>query len=137
MNTPTVVAIALASGLVSTEAQQSVDRNPSFLHAVELLRRADPGVAPRVRFEWEHVPRAQSYVLSGRWTDTRTWAVRATEYRVTARNATTWNDQRVTFDVSLPAGSHSWKVVAVFGKDESGDFANPAQVTFSLREEER
>ncbi|HJU89241.1 MAG TPA: hypothetical protein VJ672_07615 [Gemmatimonadaceae bacterium] len=113
--------------------QGSSVRNPTFLRASELLGRQAPGVAPRIRFEWERVPGSRGYVLLGQWTDPQSWAVRSQEYRVTERNASSWEDAKVTFDVSLPEGTHSWKIVAVFGPNDLGDFEKPAHVSFTLR----
>ena len=109
-------------------------RNPPYLRANEILGRRMPGAQPRVRFEWEHVPGATSYVLGGQWTNNQSWAVRSFEYRVTDRNATSWRANHVTFDVMLAHGSHSWKLVAIFGKGDAGDFENPAQVSFDIRD---
>ena len=134
MNARAVVMVALTSAVYVAGVQRTAERNPSFLRAAELLRHNDPGVAPRVRFEWEQIPNAHTYVLTGRWADGHSWAVRSSEYRVTTRNATSWGRDVVTFDVSLPAGAHSWRVVAMFGSPEAGDFASPAQVSFTLRE---
>jgi hypothetical protein len=98
-----------------------------------LLGRSTPGVAPRVRFEWERVPGSSSYVLKGQWTDSQSWAVRSQEYRVTQRNASSWDGDRVTFEVSLPEGNHSWTIVAVFGPNDMGDYESPARFSFTLR----
>lgn len=108
-------------------------RNPRSLSATELLGRNDPGTPPRIRFEWDQVAKASAYLLAGRWTDGQSWAVRSQEYRVTARNATSWEVHRVTFEVSLPRGDHSWQVTALFEPDDSGDFEHPARVSFDLR----
>jgi hypothetical protein len=124
-----VAAATLALGA----PQGATMRNPKYLHASELLRAAEPGVAPRIRFEWERVPGSAEYVLTGQWTEAPSWAVRSREYRVTEKNATSWASERVTFDVSLPAGSHSWKIVAVFGPDDAGDFQNPAHLSFTVK----
>jgi hypothetical protein len=107
--------------------------NPPALAATELLDRAAPGVAPRVRFEWAPVSGATAYVLTGRWTDGHSWEVHSQEYRVTARNATDWRPTRVVFDISLPRGSHSWQLVAVAGPNDAGDFEHPVRLSFDLR----
>lgn len=147
MTRPMVLALALALAAASSlQAQNplahsslgsvvpvSEIRNPAVLRATEILGRATPGVAPRIRFEWEQVPRAAAYVLSGQWTDRQSWAVRSIEYRVTARNATSWKTNLATFEVSLPEGNHSWKLVAIFGPNDAGDFESPAHVSFNLR----
>ncbi|MGI8497165.1 MAG: hypothetical protein ACR2OG_06240 [Gemmatimonadaceae bacterium] len=108
-------------------------RNPVFLRALELLTRTTVGVAPRIRFEWEQVPGCTTYLLVGKWTGAQSWAVSSREYRVTAANASSWKSDQVTFDVSLPEGSHSWKVVSVFGPADTGDFTTPTQLSFDLR----
>lgn len=110
-----------------------VVRNPESLRATQLLGPRAPGVSPRIRFEWEQVTGAATYVLSGHWTGAQSWALRSTEYRVTVRNATQWEPSRVAFDVSLPEGSHSWKLVALFSPNETGDFEHPAHLSFDVR----
>lgn len=128
-----LLLIALAVAPLSGAEQGPTIRNPTFLRASELLKQASPGVAPRVRFEWEQVPRAREYVLTGQWTDVTSWTVHTGEYRVNARNASTWANDVVSFEVSLPEGTHSWKLVAVFGPHDTGDFESPAHVSFTLR----
>lgn len=86
-----------------------------------------------MHFEWEPVPGSVEYVLTGRWTDGRSWALHQSEYRVTTRNASSWQPRRVTFDVSLPEGNHSWKLVALFGPNGAADFESPAQLSFDVR----
>lgn len=108
-------------------------RNPSFLHATEVPAHGSRGAGHHIRFAWEQVPASISYVLAGQWTDNQSWAVRSFEYRITDRNATSWTRERVTFDVSLPEGSHSWKLVAIFGPGDEGDFENPAHMSFNIR----
>lgn len=119
--------------LQKSVVSRSSVRNPPFLRASEILGRGTPGEQPRIRFEWEQVPGCTAYVLAGQWTDNQSWAVRTLEYRVTDRNATSWTVNHVTFDGSLARGSHSWKLIAVFGPDETGDFENPAHVSFNVR----
>lgn len=114
-------------------ANQQTMRNPQRLRAVQLLDQRAPGTAPRVRFEWDQVRGAMQYVLTGQWTTQTSWAVRSREYRVTRRSATGWRSERVWFEVSLPVGAHSWRVIAIFGPNDAGDFANPAQLSFQLR----
>jgi hypothetical protein len=108
-------------------------RNPAVLHATQLLEPRVPGAPPRVRFEWAPVPGSPAYLLSGSWLDPQSWALRSLEYRVTPRTATQWGDARVTFDLSLPEGTHSWKLVALFGRRDDGDYASPTHVSFDLR----
>jgi len=127
-------AIAPAQSLPSAAAAApSPIANPPALRASEILSRREPGVASRVLFEWDQVPGAREYVLQGRWIDPTTWGLHAREYRVGSRNAAGWTTERVSFDVSLPPGAHSWAVVAVFGPDEIGDFAHPTHVSFDLQ----
>ncbi len=114
-------------------AEGAAGRNPSTFRAAQLLDRRPPGVAPRIRFAWETVPGSPAYALIGRWTDAQSWAMRSQEFRVTARTATSWDDTQVTFDVSLPVGAHSWQLVALFGPNDTGDFARPSHVAFDLR----
>ncbi|HEY2162674.1 MAG TPA: hypothetical protein VGH04_01730 [Gemmatimonadaceae bacterium] len=116
-------------------AQQPVVRNPRELKAVEILAQRRPGVPPRVRFEWDQVAGAHEYLLRGHWTTPTSWSVRASDYHVTPKTATTWGGagQNVEFDVTLPEGHHSWTVVALFGTSGVGDFASPTAVTFELR----
>jgi hypothetical protein len=121
------------AGPHTAASQATAMRNPSFLRAVELLTRSIVGVAPRIRFEWEQVPGCTTYLLVGKWTGAQSWALQSREYRVTARNASTWKSDQVTFDVSLPEGSHSWKVVSVFGPGDAGDFTAPTQLSFDVR----
>ena len=118
---------------VTPAARAATIRNPRALGATELLGRKDSGTSPRIRFEWDQVGKASAYLLAGRWTDGQSWAVRSQEYRVTARSATSWEVHRVTFDVSLPRGDHSWQVTALFEPDDTGDFEHPARVSFDLR----
>lgn len=128
-----IMLFMLGGWLPTASAQNTLERNPSYFHAAELLSHGDSGGAPRVRFEWERVPGARLYVLSGQWTDGQSWAVRSGEYRVDAQTATSWERDRVTFDVSLPSGAHSWTIVALFGEEERGDFTTPAHFSFTLR----
>lgn len=121
--------------LVTTFAlrQQPVVHNPRRLQAVELLAQHQPGVPPRVRFEWDQVQGAREYLLKGRWTTPPSWTLKTSDYHVTQQIATSWDARRVRFDVSLPEGHHSWTVVALFGDADAGDFANPTALSFELR----
>ncbi len=114
-------------------SSQEVVRNPRQLRAVQLLAQRPPGIAPRVRFEWDQVPGAREYLLGGQWANPPSWTMQSREYRVTPQTATRWDAKQVQFDVSLPEGSHSWKVVALFGRDDRGDFANPTPFSFDVR----
>lgn len=131
MNRLAVALVLAASVLVPP--QQPVIRNPHHLRAVELLAQRRPGVPPRVRFEWDQVTGAREYALTGRWTKPPSWTMQTNDYRVTAQTATSWDAERVQFDVTLPEGHHSWKVVALFGAGGVGDFANPTPFSFELR----
>jgi hypothetical protein len=135
-----MIAVAmLGLSASSSEAQAggtanaSVVRNPPFLRATQVLGPVVPGAGRRVHFEWEPVPGSAEYVLTGRWTDGRSWAMHQSEYRVTTRNASSWQARRVTFDVSLPEGNHSWKLVALFGPSGAADFESPAQLSFDVK----
>ena len=110
-----------------------VTTNPRQLRAMQLLDRRKAGVAPRVRFEWDAVAGARAYVLTGRWTSPPSWAIQSAEHRVTAQNASVWESRRVAFEVSIPEGTHSWSVVALFGPHEHGDFDHPTPVSFDIR----
>ena len=109
------------------------NRSPRRLRAVQLLASRAPGVEPRVQFEWDQVSGAHEYLLSGKWTGTQSWTMRSREFHVMPANATTWDAQRVTFAVSLPQGSHSWKVVALFNADDVPDLDDATTVSFDLR----
>lgn len=111
----------------------TVDSNPRQLRALQVLDRRKPGVAARVRFEWDPAPGARRYVLTGHWTSPPSWAVQSQQYRVTSQNAAAWETRRVAFEAMLPEGFHSWSVVALFGPDEHGDFAHPTSVMFDVR----
>ena len=110
-----------------------VPRNPSTLRASQLLERRAPGTLPRVRFEWDQVRGATQYLLSGQWTTAPSWTVQSREYRVTASVATKWDASHVSFDVSLPEGSHSWRLVALFGPRDIGDFERATPASFDVR----
>ena len=107
--------------------------NPRRLRAMQLLERRKAGVAPRIRFEWDPVVGARRYVLMGRWTSPPSWAIQSEVHRVTPQNATAWDSRRVAFEVSVPEGTHSWSVVALFGPHEHGDFDHPTPVSFDVR----
>jgi len=107
--------------------------NPRQLHALQLLDRRNPGVAPRIRFEWDAVLGARRYVLTGHWTSPPSWAVQSQQQRITPQNATAWEPHRVAFELTLPEGFHSWSVVALFGPDEHGDFNHPTTASFDVR----
>ena len=115
------------------QAGMPVVRNPRSLRVSEPAGRRAPSVASRMRFEWDPVAGARAYVLSGQWTSAPSWAIHSGEYRVTPRNAATWDARRVRFDVVLPPGNHSWKLVALFGSRETGDFENPTALSFEVR----
>jgi hypothetical protein len=119
-------------GKTSPTVPVSELKNPKFLRAAELLERRAPGEAPRVRFEWEHVAGAKEYLLRGNWAAGVDWTLRAAEYRVTPATATAWSGGTVTFEISLPAGDHSWSVVAVKESQVVADFARPTRLTFKL-----
>ena len=107
--------------------------NPRQLRALQVLDRRKPGVAARVRFEWDPASGARRYVLTGHWTSPPSWAVQSQQHRVTPQNAMAWEPHRVAFEVSVPDGFHSWSVVALFGADEHGDFNHPTTVSFDVK----
>ncbi|MFN0181479.1 MAG: hypothetical protein ACKVZ0_21935 [Gemmatimonadales bacterium] len=109
-------------------------RNPTALNASEVLTRRGPGIAPRVRFEWDPVPGVAEYRLEGAWTEPRTWTFRTLGFRVTRQTAQEWNGQRIAVEVTLPPGAHSWKVVSLYGPNAIGDFTRPTQVSFDLND---
>jgi len=114
-------------------ARPTSPKNPAALQATQRLEVRRPGVAPKVRFSWERVAGAEEYVLTGRWTDARSWTLRSQEFRITPNNATRWGDDSVAFDVALAEGSYSWQLVAVFGANDAGDYAHPARTSFDIR----
>jgi len=122
-----------APDTVHTFRGRFVPRNPPRLRALQLLERRVPGSSPRVRFEWDQVTGATEYLLSGQWTSGPSWAMQSREFRVTQRVATSWQPDRVSFDISLPEGSHSWRLVALFGPRDVGDFESPTPVSFDVR----
>jgi hypothetical protein len=124
---------AAAQDTASAAHGKVVPRNPSTLRASQLLERRPPGTLPRVRFEWDQVRGATQYLLSGQWTTPPSWTVQSREHRVTASVATSWGASHVSFDVSLPEGSHSWRLVALFGPRDIGDFEHPTTASFDVR----
>src|SRR5689334_7606435 len=129
----TIVLVSLVGSGDGTGRWTIVDSNPRQLRALQVLDRRRPGEAPRIRFEWDAVPGARRYSLAGRWTSPPSWAIQSEQHRVTPQNATAWEPHRVAFELSLPEGTHSWSVVALFGADEHGDFVHPTSATFDLR----
>ena len=111
----------------------SVARRSPPLRAVQLLEYRPTGADARVRFEWDQVRHAREYRLEGRWTGTVSWAVKTREYAVTSRNATSWTSQRVTFEVPLPLGNHSWRLVAVFAPNDARVVGDSTPVSFAVR----
>ena len=135
-----VAVVGAATMPVAMSAQPSNEalarpavHNPRTLRATQLLESRAPGIAARVRFAWDQVAGAHEYVLIGRWTVFPSWTLHARTYHVTRDNATSWNAQRVTFDIALPEGSHSWQVVALFGPKNLGDYARPTTLSFDVR----
>jgi hypothetical protein len=142
-----VLVVVAESGIRAARVERSIDTtafavesiqaNPRELRAAQWLgtRAAGPGAATRsrIRFEWDQVFGARAYALSGRWTDSGSASVQSVEYHVAPRNATYWGERRVEFDVTLPSGRHSWRVVALFAPTDTGDFENATRLTFQLR----
>jgi hypothetical protein len=125
--------IAAAAQVSVKSAAHAIVRNPRALRATQLLEQRSPGTLARVRFEWDQVSGAHEYVVTGRWTAFPSWTIQTREYHVTRGNATSWNAEHVTFDVSLPEGGHSWQIVALFGPKNDGDYAKPTSFSFDLR----
>jgi hypothetical protein len=137
-----VVVLAACAASSSSSAQAAfraparseiVERNPKRLDAVQLLVQPVSNNSQRVRFEWDQVPGATQYVLSGKWTSVPSWTIHSGEYRVTQKVATSWDDEKVRFEVTLPAGNHSWEVVALFRSVSSGDFEHPTLRSFEIK----
>lgn len=103
------------------------------LKAVQLLEYRPPGVDARVRFEWAPVAGAREYRLVGRWTGAVSWAVHSREYAVTSRTATSWTPERVTLEVPLPIGNHSWQLVAVFGPADERLVGDATPLSFAVK----
>jgi hypothetical protein len=132
----TVAAVAplavQAQAAVESTSRGTV-RNPRALRATQLLEQRTPGTPARVRFEWDRIASAHEYVLTGRWTVFPSWTLHTRTYHVTRTNATSWNGERVTFEVALPEGSHSWQIVALLGPKNLGDYATPTSLSFDVR----
>jgi len=132
-----VPAATGAPTVATTAAQQGTHvaavRNPQQLRAVQVLEQRSPGALPHVQFEWDQVSGAREYVLLGKWTGAQSWTMQSREFRVTQANASRWDAQHVTFEAALTQGSHSWKVVAVFGPNDLADYENATTVSFDLR----
>jgi hypothetical protein len=107
-------------------------RNPPRLQAVLPLAGLGKDRTPRVRFEWDAMPRASGYLLIGSVTDRITWTVRSTELRVTSANALEWTATRVQYATTLEPGMYSWKVVALYPDNDQHDFSNPAAAWFEV-----
>lgn len=103
------------------------------LQAVQLLEYRPAGAEPRVRFEWDQVRGARAYRLVGHWTSTVSWTVRMREHAVTSLNAASWTPRRVTYETALPAGNHSWRLMAVFGPNDVRVVGDSTPVSFAVR----
>jgi hypothetical protein len=128
-----MAATAMGSRAPVREASEPEATNPRQLRALQVLDHRTRGAQPRIRFEWDQVSGARQYVLTGRWASPPSWTIRSEQHRITRENATGWESHRVTFEVSLPEGYHSWSVVALFGEQERGDFDHPTTVSFDVR----
>jgi hypothetical protein len=124
----TLLAAALTSG-----SRDAVARADPDFRATAILERRPPGAAPRVRFEWSSRPGAKEYRLVGSWTGVDSWTVQRAEFRVTRRNATTWDDHQITFEVSLAPGSHSWRLIPVRPAHDVGPAGEAEQLGFDLK----
>lgn len=142
MRAAVLVLAGLVAGAVPVPAQTRADaaapaqrgapRNPSYLHASELLAGRDADKTRRIRFEWDQVG-APEYVLQGQWVEPGTWATRKREVTVTARSASVWDERVVAVELGLDPGAHSWSVVAVFPGKSLGDFAHPTRLSFEVK----
>ena len=121
------------SGGAQTAGIESALRNPRKLDAVELLDQRTSNNSIRIRFEWDPVPGATEYILSGKWTSPRAWTLHSEEYRVNKKVALQWNEDKVSFEATLPAGNHSWQLVAVFRSLASGDWEHPTLKSFEIK----
>ena len=111
----------------------AVGRRDHPLRAVQLLEYRPSGSDARVRFEWTPVSGARQYRLLGHWTGTLSWAVKTREYAVTPGNATSWSPQRVTYEVLLPLGNHSWRLVGVFGPNDFRTIGDSTPLSFAVK----
>ena len=111
----------------------SLARRSPPLRVVQLLEYRPAGADARVRFEWDQVSGAREYRLVGRWTGTMSWIVKTREYAVTTRSATIWTSQRVTFEVPIPLGNHSWRLLAAFGPNDLRMLGDSTPVSFAIK----
>lgn len=128
-----VAAVAISSARAQVRADPvSRASRGNVLTAVQLLEYRPTGADARVRFEWERVSGAREYRLVGHWTGV-SWAVRTREYVVTSRNATSWTSRHVTFEVPLPAGHHSWRLIAVFSPNDVRVLGDSTPASFAVK----
>lgn len=129
---PLLAAGLLVAALAAGFRDGGARADPVF-RATAILERRPPGAAPRVRFEWSTRAGATEYRLVGSWTAIDSWTVQRTEFRVTRRNATTWNERQITFEVSLAPGSHSWRLIPVRPSNDAGPAGDTEQLGFDLK----
>jgi hypothetical protein len=122
----------MAAALTAGSGQRIAPADPVF-RAIVILERRPPGAAPRVSFEWSQRAGAIEYRLAGSWTEPDSWTVRRLEFGVTRKNATTWDERQVTFEVSLAPGSHSWRLIPVRPPNGTGPPSEAAQLGFDLK----
>lgn len=106
--------------------------HPIF-RAIAILERRASDSPPRVRFEWTPRDGVSEYLLVGAWTSHQSWTVERRGFRVDRRNASTWDDRLVTFEVSLPPGNHSWRLMPVGRAHAVEPAGERAQIWFDLR----
>ena len=111
----------------------AIARRDHPLRAVQLLEYRPVGADPRVRFEWNQVPGAREYRLLGHWSGAVSWTMHTREYQVTSLTATTWTPERVTLEVPLPLGNHSWRLVAVFGTNDLRALGDSTPLSFAVK----
>ncbi|MGE0552099.1 MAG: hypothetical protein AB7R55_01590 [Gemmatimonadales bacterium] len=127
-----LAAVLMVGLLAGGPAHQTVPGNPVF-RAIVILERRPPGAPPRVRFEWSQRAGAVEYRLLGSWTGPGSWTVRRAEYRITRRNATSWDEHQVTFEVALAPGSHSWRLIPWRSVDQLEPAGEVAHLGFDLK----
>lgn len=110
-----------------------IARRDHPLKAVQLLEYRPVGADVRVRFEWDQVRGAREYWLLGRWTGAVSWTIHTRDYRVTSTTATTWTGERVTLEVALPQGNHSWRLVAVLGPHDVRAVGDSTPLSFAVK----
>ena len=123
-----------AGAAFAQPTQQGINppNNPRALRATQVLERRPQGERARVRFEWDQVSGARAYVLIGRWTQPPSWTIQSREFRVSRQNASSWTGKTVTYDLALPPGNHSWRVMTL-GTRNGVDSTSAAALSFEVK----